>query len=346
MAKIDKIFRTTAQYNASDLYLTVGSKPTLRINGDLVSIEEHPPLDRKLAEEYILEILTPTQKKQFEQTSDLDFSLDAKIARFRVNVFVQRQGIGAVFRLIPEKVKSIDELNLPSQLKKIADFKRGLVLTAGPAGSGKSSTLAAILNEINQTHSYHIITIEDPIEFVHHNQKSIIEQREIGTHTQSFQKAFKASLREDSNVILVGELRDPESFALALTAAETGHLVLGTIHTSGAARSIDRIIDAFPPTQHSQIRAQLSESLRAIIWQTLIKREDNTGRIAACEILFNNQAISNLIRKSHIHQINSVIETRSREGLQTMQKHLQALATQGIISAQTAQENMPEEMDL
>ena len=346
MVKVDKFFRTVVQYNASDLYLTVGSKPVLRINGDLVKIDEHPVLTRKLAEEYLLEILSPEQKKRFEEHSDLDFSFDAGIARFRVNIFVQRQGLGAVFRFIPEKVKSLADLDLPTALNKIIDFKGGLVLAAGPAGCGKSSTLAAILDEINQKHAYHIVTIEDPIEFLHQNQKSVIEQREVGTHTQSFHRALKAALREDSNVILIGEMRDPESFALALTAAETGHLVLGTIHTSGAAKSINRIIDAFPSEQQPQIRTQLAESLRAVVWQNLVKRKGNTGRIAVCEILFNNKAIANLIRKDQVHQINNVIETGGRTGMQTMRKHLQELAAQEIITEDTAQENIPPEEEV
>jgi len=346
MAQLDKIFRTAVQYKASDLYITTGSKPILRINGDLVKIEEHPVLSKKMAEEYITEILTEEQKKQFAENLDLDFSFEfVSLARFRVNIYVHRKGIAAAFRIIPENVYTLDELGLPDQLRKIPNFPNGLVLVTGSTGSGKSTTLAAILNEINQNHPEHIITIEDPIEFVHENGLSVIEQREVGTHTLSFPRALKSALREDPDVILVGEMRDRETIELALTAAETGQLVLATLHTNGAAKAVDRIIDVFPSEQQNQIRMQLSESLRAVVWQTLIKTKDGKGRVAAIEILFNNTAISNMIRKGKTHQINSAMETGSKEGMQTMKKSITTLLEADLISEETALENIPEEID-
>lgn len=347
MSEIDKLLRTAYQYQASDLYITTGAHPTLRIHGDLVAIEEHPILTRERAEAYLLEVMSAEQKKYFEQNSDIDFAIERKnIARFRVNVFVQRKGIGATFRLIPEKIKTIDELELPEQLKKIAHFKDGLVLTTGPAGSGKSTTLAAILDEVNRTKQYHIVTIEDPIEFIHENKKSIIEQREVGTHTQSFHNALRAGLREDTNAILIGELRDLDSFSLALSAAETGHLILGSVNTRGTENTINRIIGSFPSEQQNQIRMQLSTSLRAVVWQTLVKRKDTEGRVAAVEILFNNKAISNLIRKNQTHQIQSIIETRQKDGMQTMEHAISDLLRRGIVDEKAAMESMPTEMEI
>lgn len=346
MYKLDKILRTTAKYQASDLILATGEKPTLRINGDLVPIEEHPPLTKKMAEEYLLELMAPEQKKKFEQTLDMDFSIDIEsIARFRVNAFVQRKGISATFRLISENVASIDDMNLPTQLKKVAGIKHGLVIITGPTGSGKTTTLAAIVHEINKNSKKHIITIEDPIEYVHRSNKSIIQQREVGINTLSFQRALKSSLREAPDVIVLGEMRDLETMQQAITAAETGHLVLATLHTSGCANSVNRIIDAFPYEQQNQIRAQLASSLRAVFFQSLIKTRDGKGRVSAFEIMFVNNAIANMIRKSTIHQINSVIETSTKEGMQTMKKAITDLYQAGLISEESALENIPKEID-
>jgi twitching motility protein PilT len=344
--QLDKIFRTAVQYKASDIYITSGNKPILRINGDLIAIEEHPPLTKKMAEELLLEIMTEEQKNYFIKNLDLDLSLDIpSIARFRVNLFVQRKGMGGVFRLIPETVYSLDELGLPETLKQITQQTNGLVIVTGPTGSGKSTTLAAMLNEVNETSAQHIITIEDPIEFVHENKKSIIEQREVKTHTLSFARALRSALREDPDVILLGEMRDLETISLAITAAETGHLVFATLHTSGAAKSIDRIIDAFPFEQQNQIRAQLSESLRAIIWQNLVKTKDGKGRVAPLEILINNSGIANMIRKGKTHQINSAIETGFREGMQTMKKAVTDLLEADIINEETAMDCLPPEFE-
>jgi len=344
--QLDKIFRTAVQYKASDIYITTGSKPVLRINGDLVLIEEHEIFTKKTAEECLLEILTEDQKANFAKNLDLDFSLDLpSIARFRVNIFVQRKGIAAAFRLIPEAVYSLDELGLPETLKRITKEKNGLVIVTGPTGSGKSTTLAAMVNEVNESTASHIITIEDPIEFVHQNKRCIIEQREVKTHTLSFERALKSALREDPDVILVGEMRDLETIALAITAAETGHLVFATLHTSGAAKSIDRMIDAFPFEQQNQIRSQLAESLQAIVWQNLVKTKDGKGRIAPMEILINNSAIANMIRKNKTHQINSAIETGFKEGMQTMKKSVSDLLDADLITEETALACIPEEIE-
>lgn len=337
--KLEKIFNTAVKYEASDVYISVGIKPTIRINGDLIPIEDHPILSKPMAEEYISEVMTEKQKKQFAESFDIDFALEIPgLARFRVNVFIQNKGIAAVFRLIPEETFTLDQLNMPSQLKKIAEYKQGIVLLTGPTGQGKSTTLAAIVDEINRNHTYHIVTIEDPIEFIHQNKKSIIQQREVENHTKDFKSALRAALRESTDVILIGEMRDHATISLALTAAETGHLVLSTLHTSGAAKSVDRIIDSFPSDQQNQVRNQLSESLKAVVWQQLIKRADGTGRVAALEIMFSNSGISNLIRKNKTYQIQSMIETGMKEGMQTMQHAINNLQAQGFIDQKTALE--------
>ncbi len=345
--KLDKIFRTGLQYKASDIFISSGNKPILRINGDLITIDDHPVLTKKMAEEYLLEILNEVQKKKFEQTLDLDFSLEIEgLGRFRANMFVQRKGISAVFRTIPEAVFSLDELALPQQLKQLTNHRQGIIIVTGPTGSGKSTTAAAILNEINEKQGKHIISIEDPIEFIHENKKSVIQQREVGTHTASFAKALKGAMRENPDVILIGEMRDLETISLAITAAETGHLVLATLHTSGAAKSVDRIIDAFPPSQQNQIRAQLAESLKAVIWQNLVKTKDRKGRLAALEIMLVNNAIANMIRKEKTHQINSAIETGLREGMQTMKKAAMDLLQADLITEEDAMAMIPPEFEI
>lgn len=343
--KIDKIFRTAVQYKASDIYITTGTKPVLRVNGDLVLIEEHPVITKEMAQEYIFETMTEAQQKTLLEKLDIDYALEiTEVARFRVSAFFQRKGMGATFRLIPTIVQSMEQLNLPAQLKKIPAFENGIVLVTGPTGSGKSTTLASFVHEINSAQRQHIITIEDPIEFIHENKMSVVDQREVGNHTSSFSKALRAGLREDPDVILIGEMRDLETMSLAITAAETGHLVFATVHTSGAGKTVDRIIDAFPPDQQNQIRIQFSESLRCIVWQNLLKRKDETGRVGAYEILFNNSAISNMIRKNKTYQIPSAIETGVGEGMQTMKRCLLGMLEQGLISEETAREYMPEEM--
>lgn len=343
---INKLFKTALQYGASDLYLSVGIKPTLRIHGELFPIEQHPVLSKQIAEQYLLQIMNEHQKQLFMHDQDIDFAIQVPgVARFRANIFVQNKGIAAVFRLISSQIKSLNELDLPEQLKKIINYPNGLVLVTGPTGSGKSTTLAAFINEINATQGKHIITIEDPIEYIHENKKSIIQQREIGTHTKSFQTALRASLREAPDVILVGEMRDLETISLAITAAETGHLVFGTLHTSGCAKSVDRIIDVFPTDQQAQIRVQVAELLRAVIWQNLLPKADKQGRVPALEIMFNNYAIANLIRKEKTYQIQSALEIGVNEGMQSMNKALQALVEKGMITQETANKYSPEQTE-
>jgi twitching motility protein PilT len=331
--QIEKILATAVKYNASDIYLTVGIQPTLRIHGDLVPISEHAILSKSMAEEYILDAMTETQKKYFAENFDIDFALELPgIARFRVNVFIQNKGIGAVFRYIPTETKTIDDLNLPSQIKKVAEYKQGIVLVTGPTGQGKSTTLAAIIDEINRNRQCNI-------------KKSIINQREIGTHTKTFKAALRAALRESTDVILIGEMRDHETISLALTAAETGHLVVSTLHTSGASKSVDRIIDSFPSEQQNQVRSQLADSIRAVIWQQLIQTSNGEGRVAALEIMFGNSAIANLIRKNKTYQIPSVIETGMKEGMQTMKHAITTLSNQGFINQKSALEYLDELSD-
>ncbi|MEK7528544.1 MAG: type IV pilus twitching motility protein PilT [Patescibacteria group bacterium] len=345
--QIDKILRTAMEYNASDVYVTSGTKPTLRINGNILPIAEHAELTNETASAYINEMMNDEQKKKFAENWDIDFSIEiAGVARFRVNVFIQRKGIGAALRVIPSKIRSMEELKLPQALRKIPNLQNGLVLITGPTGAGKSTTLAAIVAEINSQQAKHIITIEDPIEFVHANNRSIIEQRELTTHTKDFKSALRAALREDTDVILVGEMRDLDTIELALTAAETGHLVLSTLHTSGAAKSIDRIIDVFPSGQQSQIRSMLAENLRMIVWQSLLTKRDNSGLLGAYEILVNNHAVANLIRTSKTFQIQSAMETGASEGMQTMKKCVMTMLEQGLITDEEAQANIPDETDL
>ncbi len=333
---LQKLLQTAVKYKASDIYISVGIKPSLRIHGKIIPIQQHPILSKTMAEKYIGEIMNEKQKQDFSKTLDIDFAINIKgLSRFRVNVFMQSKGIGAVLRIIEQDIKSIDELNLPSQLKKLANLKQGIVLITGPTGQGKSTTLAAIINEINATKEHNIITIEDPIEFLHPNKKSIIQQREVGKHTKNYQSALKGVLREAADVILVGEMRDAETISLALTAAETGHLVLSTLHTSGAAKTVDRIIDTFSSDQQNQIRNQLSESLQAVVWQQLLPLADDKGRTAGLEIMLKNNAISNLIREGKTFQIKSVLETNQAEGMQTMQSAIEKLHSQGFITEKT-----------
>ncbi len=345
--KLDKLFRTAVEYKASDVYITTGTKPVMRIHGELVAVTEHPVLTKDMAQDYIFETMSEAQRKIFSEQWDIDYALEIPaVARFRVNAFMQRLGPAAIFRLIPTTVKTMDELGLPQQLKKVPNFPNGIVLITGPTGSGKTTTLSSMIHEINTTKKQHIITIEDPIEFVHENKLSIIDQREVGRHTSTFAKALRASLREDPDVLLIGEMRDLETMALAITAAETGHLVFATVHTSGAAKAVDRVIDAFPSDQQNQIRVQFSESLRCIMWQNLLPRRDGKGRVGAFEILFNNNAIANMIRRNKTFQIPSALETGVAEGMQTMRRGIGTMLEQGLISEETAAENLPQEIEV
>ncbi len=336
MAQINKLFELMIAQNASDLHLSAGSPPYLRIHGEMVRTE-HPALDSKGVQTLLFEILTEKQKRLFIENWELDCSYSVEgLGRFRCNVFMQRRGMGAVFRTIPVDIKSVQELGLPDTLLKLMDVPRGLILVTGPTGSGKSTTLAAMLNTINIERKEHILTIEDPIEFVHENKKSLINQREVSSHTKSFANALKASLREDPDIILVGEMRDLETISLAITAAETGHLVFGTLHTNSAAKTVDRIIDAFPDSQQAQIRTMLAESLRGVVAQTLFKRSDGGGRVAALEILINTFACANLIREGKTYQIPSVMQTSGNIGMQTFESHLKRLVAEGKVDKKEA----------
>lgn len=329
---ISDLLIMTKERNASDLHLSSGTIPRLRIHGKLEKIG-----DTVFAQEEIhnmlYEILTDEHKAKFEEKKELDFSIElAKVGRFRVNVFYQRQGEGVSFRLIPDNIKSANELGLPPIVEELARSERGLILVTGPTGSGKTTTLAAMIDLINQEQYNHIITIEDPIEFVHHDKNCLVNQREIGTNTESFAIALRSALREDPDIILVGEMRDPETIAAGLTAAETGHVVFATLHTNSAPQTIDRIVDVFPPHQQAQIRTQLSEALRGVISQTLIPLLDGTGRVCAAEIMVVTSAIRNLIREGKTQQMPSVIQTGAKDGMQSLDQTLRNLLMQGKIA--------------
>jgi twitching motility protein PilT len=332
MATIDDLFRLMVEQKASDLHLTSGAPPFLRLHGNMVPLN-YRHLSNQDVQGLIFEILNEKQKKIFVEKWELDFAYVVEgLGRFRCNIFMQRKGLGAVFRTIPEKIKTAQELNLPSSIIDMIDADRGLILVTGPTGSGKSTTLAAMIQHINSTRETHILTVEDPIEFVHPNLKSLVNQREVGSHTKSFSNALKAALREDPDIILVGELRDLETISLALTAAETGHLVFGTLHTSSAAKTVDRIIDVFPSGQQGQIRTMLSESIRGIVAQTLFTHANGQGRVAAFEIMKGSKAIANLIREGKIHQIPSIIQTSGAQGMFLYEKYVMDLLKKGQVT--------------
>ena len=333
MATIDDLFRLMVEQKASDLHVTSGAPPYLRIHGEMSPVN-YRQLSNQDVQALIFEILTEKQKKAFVEKWELDFAYVLEgVGRFRCNIFMQRKGLGAVFRTIPEKIKTAQELNLPQTIIDMVDADRGLILVTGPTGSGKSTTLAAMIHHINATRECHILTVEDPIEFVHPNLKSLVNQREVGSHTKTFANALKAALREDPDIILVGELRDHETISLALTAAETGHLVFGTLHTNSAVKTMDRIIDVFPGEQQSQIRTMLAESLRGIVAQSLFTRADKMGRVAAFEILKGTKAVSNLIREGKNHQIPSIMQTSAAMGMILFEKYLEDLLRKGLVTA-------------
>jgi twitching motility protein PilT len=286
----------------------------------------------------VYDIMNDALRKGFEATHEVDFSFElGDIARFRVNVFMQRKGEGAVFRTIPTKILTLEQLGMPPVLKQLCNKEKGLVLVTGPTGSGKSTTLAAMIDYLNEDYEGHILTVEDPIEFVHPSKKCLVNQRELGFHTHSFANALRAALREDPDIILVGEMRDLETIQLALTAAETGHLVFGTLHTSSAPKTVDRVIDVFPPAQQAQIRAQFSESIEAVITQTLLKKKTGDGRVAALEVMTGTTAIRNLIREGKIHQIPGTMQVSQKDGMQTMDMALVDLANRGVVTQEEAQ---------
>jgi twitching motility protein PilT len=332
MARLDELLRQMKLEGASDLHLTSGSAPYMRINGDMVKLK-YRTVSAETCEGLIFEILNDKQKELFKENWDLDLSYPLSgVGRFRVNVFMQRNGVSGVLRLIPEDIKTISELDLPEQLASLIDASEGLVLVTGPTGSGKSTTLASLIHTINREHQAHIITVEDPIEFVHENQRCLISQREIASHTKSFSNALRAALREDPDIILVGEMRDLETISLAITAAETGHLVFGTLHTNSAIKTIDRVIDVFPEGQQTQIRVMLSESLRGVVAQALLPRPDHQGRVPVVEILINVPAVANLIREGKTHQIANVMQTGRAHGMMTFESAIHELIQKHLIS--------------
>ena len=321
---------------ASDLHLSAGLPPMIRVHGDVRRINVEP-LDHKMVHSMVYDIMTDGQRKAYEEDLEVDFSFEiAGLARFRVNAFNQYRGAGAVFRTIPSKILTLEDLNAPKIFADLALKPRGLVLVTGPTGSGKSTTLAAMVDYLNSNEQGHILTVEDPIEFVHQSKKCLVNQREVGPMTKTFSAALRSALREDPDCILVGEMRDLETIRLAMTAAETGHLVFGTLHTSSAAKTIDRVIDVFPAEEKEMVRAMLSESLQAVISQTLCKTKDGNGRVAAHEIMIGTSAIRNLIREAKVAQMYSAIQTGSNVGMQTLDQNLTDLVRRNIISAAEA----------
>ncbi|MBN8539151.1 MAG: type IV pilus twitching motility protein PilT [Deltaproteobacteria bacterium] len=337
MAKIDELFKLMVQKDASDLHLVAGSPPYMRISGEMEKLDM-PTVTAQDAQDLIFEICNDKQKKEFITNWELDFAYtNEPIGRFRVNVFMQRKGIGVVCRVIPTKIKTAEQLGLPNSLLEMINCHKGLICVTGPTGSGKSTTLAALIHHINANQQSHILTIEDPIEFVHPSLKSLVNQREVHNHSKSFANALKAALREDPDVILVGEMRDLETISLAISAAETGHLVFGTLHTNNAHKTVDRIIDVFPGDRQSQIRVQLSESLRGVISQSLLPKVGG-GRVAVQEVMFCNKAIANLIREGKTFQIPSTMQTGKNQGMVTYDSAVEALINRGLLAKDVGME--------
>ncbi len=335
MAKIDAFFKLMNDQGASDLHLVAGQQPILRMRGDIERVK-YKRLDNDELRGMLYEIAPEEKIKVFEETGDVDFGYEIPgLARYRANFFMQRNGVAAVFRQIPDEILTAEQLGLPPVMKKLAQLPRGLAVVTGPTGSGKSTTLAAIIDEANKKRKDHILTVEDPIEFVHKSQGCIVNHREVGTHTRSFAAALKGALREDPDIILVGEMRDLETIALAVEAASTGHLVFGTLHTSSAAKTVDRIIEVFPADQQEQIRSTLADGIRAIIAQNLFKKIPK-GRIAAQEILIATPAVRNLVRENKTYQINSMIQTGKKYGMQLLDDHVMELLEKGLIYAEEA----------
>jgi twitching motility protein PilT len=336
---LEAALRTMIEMGGSDLHITTGAPPTIRVDGKLTPLEGFPVLNPDRIQRAMYAILTQRQREQFEENLELDFAHAVRgVARFRVNLYQQRDSLGAAFRVIPYEIKPLEELGIPAVVGNFAGLPRGLVLVTGPTGSGKSTTLAAIIDLANRTRNDHIMTVEDPIEFLHRHKKSLVNQREVGADTHSFANALKHVLRQDPDIILVGELRDLETISVALTAAETGHLVFGTLHTQDAAQTIDRIIDVFPAHQQDQVRTQLAASLQGIVCQTLCKRANGKGRAVATEVLLATPAVRNLIREGKTHQIYSAMQAGATLGMHTMDQHLADLVKTGKITYETGLE--------
>jgi twitching motility protein PilT len=334
---IDDLLEQMVARGASDLHVTVGTPPAIRLRGHLERIDGVEPLTAEDTQLLLYRVLNSEQQKQLEIKRQLDFAYAVPgLARFRVNVFFQRESLGAAFRLIPHDIKSLEELGLPASLHEFTEKPRGLVLFTGPTGSGKSTTLAAIIDEINRTRSDHILTIEDPIEFVHKHKRCIVNQREIGPDAVSFGEALRAALRQDPDVILLGEMRDLETISTALTAAETGHLVFGTLHTQSASSTVDRMIDVFPAEQQEQVRIMIAGSLQGVVTQALLPTADGQGRVAALEVLFPDDAVRNLIRQGKVEQIYSIMQTGTAKGMQTMEQALAELVLRRVVTIETA----------
>jgi twitching motility protein PilT len=341
MTSIGSLLRFAVQQKASDLHLSSGEAPMLRVHGDMMRVDS-PVLSAEDTHRMIFDVMNDSQRKTFQDKLECDFAfaLDADL-RFRVNVFVQNRGEGAVFRTIPSKIPKFDDLGLPQVVRHLCDEEKGLVLVTGPTGSGKSTTLAAMIDYLNDTMPGHILTLEDPIEFVHKPRRSLINQREVGNQTHTFTAALRSALREDPDVILVGELRDLETTALALTAAETGHLVFATVHTSSAPKTVDRLVDIFPPGQQAQIRTMLAESLLGVITQMLLHKVGG-GRAAALEILIGTSAVRNLIREAKTHQIPSAMQVGAKVGMQTMEAAVLNLLKRGVVTLDEVRIRMPD----
>jgi twitching motility protein PilT len=333
---ITELLAFAVKNKASDLHLSSGLPPMIRVHGDIRRINL-PPMEHEDVHAMVYDIMSDQQRKMYEETLECDFSFAVpNLARFRVNAFNQQRGASAAFRTIPSKVLSLEELNAPKAFAELTQRPRGLILVTGPTGSGKSTTLAAMVNHVNENEYGHVLTIEDPIEFLHESKKCLINQREVGPHTMSFSNALRAALREDPDYILVGEMRDLETIRLALTAAETGHLVFGTLHTSSAAKTVDRIVDVFPAAEKDMVRAMLSESIVCVISQTLLKTKDGQGRVAAHEIMVGTPAIRNLIRENKVAQMYSAIQTSQSVGMQTLDQCLVDLVKRNMINVAEA----------
>jgi twitching motility protein PilT len=336
---LPEVLERMMQDKASDLHLTAGTKPTIRVNGSLVRLDEYPEMDSGMIQRVMYGAITQTQRERFEKDLELDFSYSLPgHGRFRVNLYKQRDSLGAAFRLIPFEIKSLEALGIPPAVREFASMPRGFVLVTGPTGSGKSTTLAALIDHANTSRTDHIMTVEDPIEFLHKHKSCLVNQREVGSDTQSFGDALKHVLRQDPDIILVGEMRDLETISVALTAAETGHLVFATLHTQDAAQTIDRVIDVFPPHQQQQVRQQLAGSLQGVVCQTLCKTHDGRARVVATEVLIVTPAVRNLIREGKTHQIYSAMQAGAKHGMHTLDQHLAQLVREGRISYDTGVE--------